>query len=76
MITTLLTTVIGAGLLAGLIHLLIVLIVIAIIYYIGAAIIGALAPATGAAMISKLWLVLCALIALYFVVIFLLTLAP
>ena len=62
-----------AGLITGLIHLIIILIVIAILYYIGVWIGGAL---SAPAMILKLWLILCALIALYFVVMFLLTLAP
>ena len=66
-------TVIASGLLAGLIHLLIVLIVLAIVYYLLAWVLGALgAPA----MITKLVMILCAVIALYFIVIFLLSLAP
>jgi hypothetical protein len=74
MITALLLTAAApAGLIIGLIHLIIILIVIAIIYYIGAAI----AAKIGAdPMIIWLWMILCALIALYFVVMFLLTLAP
>jgi hypothetical protein len=59
----------AAGLLGGLIHLLIILFVIAIVYYIGLRVItafGAEAP------IPALWLGICALIALYFVVVFLL----
>lgn len=71
--TTLLAAFASSGLLSGLIHLLIVLIIIAILYYILVWILGALgAPA----MITKLVMILCAVIGIYFVVMFLLTLAP
>ncbi len=76
MITLLAAAAAEAALFHGLFHLVVILIVIAILYYIGAWIIGALAPATGAGTVLKLWLILCGLIALYFVVMFLLTLAP
>ncbi len=63
----------STGLLTGLIHLIITLIVIAIVYFICQWVLGQLgAPA----MIEKLIMILCALIALYFVVVFLLGLAP
>jgi len=61
----------ASGLLAGLIHLIIVLIVIAIVYYLLVWVIGLLgAPA----VIAKLVGVLCALIALFFIINFLLAL--
>ena len=61
----------ASGLLAGLIHLIIVLIVIAIVYYLLVWVIGMLeAPA----IIAKLVGALCALIALFFIVNFLLSL--
>ncbi len=62
-----------AGLLTGLIHLLIILIIIAIVYYLGAMVIGRLG---GEGIITTLWMALCALIALYFVITFLLSMAP
>ena len=70
-ITLLASAALSAGLLTALVHLIIVLIVIAIIYYIGVWIGGALSAPP---MILKLWLILCAVIALYFVIVFLLTL--
>jgi len=63
----------SAALLSGLIHLIIVLIVIAIIYYLGSWAIGKLgAPA----MVATLWMILCVVIALYFIITFLLALVP
>lgn len=62
-----------AALLSGLIHLLIVLIVLAIVYYLFAWILGALGAPP---MILKLVMILCAVIALYFVATFLLSLTP
>ena len=70
-LTLLLAT--AAALLPGLLHLCIFLIVLAIIYYALAWILGAIgAPAT----ILTLLKILCAIIALYYVVLFLLAIVP
>jgi hypothetical protein len=62
----------GAGLLPALIHPLILLIVLAIVYYIIAWVLGQIgAPA----VIGKLVLILCAVIALFWVITFLLGIA-
>jgi hypothetical protein len=69
----LLASAVPAALLTGLIHLLIVLIVLAIVYYLFVWILGAVGAPP---MIAKLVLILCAVIALYFVAVFLFSLAP
>lgn len=63
----------GVALLPALIHLFVVLIVIAIIYYLGDWVGRKLAAPE---LVLKLWLILCALIALYHLIVFLMSLAP